>query len=640
MSRRYCIVGTAGHIDHGKSSLVRALTGTDPDRLPEEKSRGMTIELGFARLVIPASQGEDELEIGFVDVPGHERFIRTMVAGATGVDLAMLVVAADDGVMPQTREHIEILDFLGIERGLVVISKCDAVQASRVDDVREEVGRAVTGTVLQGWPMVATSARTGAGLDDVKRTMRGVHQATALRSNPYFRMAIDRVFSVHGRGTVVTGSVLSGMIATGAALELLPAGISVKVREVQSHGASVDSAGGGQRAAINLTGVEKDAIDRGMELATPGVLVASRYVDARVRIVNRLESPFESHQRVRVSMGTTEAIAMLVVIGGDEIPPGATGFAQLRFNTPVVAAFGQRFILRNEAAQYTVGGGQVVRPVSRRVRPHHRDTVDALDRANSSDPYVRLGEAIRRYGFHSVDDARLACEIGIEASAVAPCRARMAADGSLVKVGARELHRETIASLEQRALGFLLRHHQLKPGEPGVAKDRFVGWVGAKAAAGMGREIFSRLEQRGEIVVKGPYVAHRDFRPAMSAEDAAALARIVQEIEQAGFDPPEWAKLNSVQSLSRQRSKALEDLARTEPRLISFAPQMFISAEACEQFRSAVEALGAGGRRFKLADVRDKLGLTRRVVQPLLEHLDRTQFTKRVGDERVLMERD
>lgn len=639
MSTRFCILGTAGHIDHGKSSLVKALTGTDPDRLPEEKARGMTIELGFAHLRLPGDGGDEPIDVGIVDVPGHERFVRTMVAGATGVDIAMLLVAADDGVMPQTREHIEILDLLGVSRGLIALSKIDLVSGDRIEAIRKQIEETVSDTVLKDWPVMPVSVRTGAGLHEIRGVIRKLLSAAApARPSDIFRLAIDRVFTIHGRGTVVTGSVLSGRAAPGTALELQPAGVACKVREVQSHGAVVDGAVGGQRAALNLTGIEKESIERGMELATPGYLLKSRYVDARVRALARLEKPLASHQRVRVSMGTSEAMAMLVVIGGDAIAPGQSALVQLRFLSPVVAAFGQRFILRNETAQFTIGGGDVVRPVSRRLRPRLAEAIESVRRAASADPFERFSEAIRLSGFDTPGDLRLACDAGLEPEGIASYRARMTKEGAMIRVGAREVHRDVIGAVERRALQFLKRHHALKPVEPGVAKDRFVGWIGLKSAAGMGREIFARLEQQGLLSVRGPYVAHRDFRPAMSAEDAALMAQLTKEIAAAGFDPPEWSKLRTIAPLSKQRSKQLEDLAKTEPSLLAFAPQLFISTEAMERFKAAVAEIGSGGRKFKLADVRDRLSLTRRVVQPLLEHLDRVHVTRRVGDERVLLE--
>ena len=648
MARKFCILSTAGHIDHGKSALVKALTGSDPDRLPEEKRRGMTIVLGFARLSLPTG-GDGEVQIGIVDVPGHERFVRTMVAGATGVDLGLLVVAADDGIMPQTREHVEILDLLGISTGVVAITKADLVPTERIETVRAEIADVLRSTLLRDWPVVVTSAKSGDGLDRLRIVLGElVAGLSAPSGSAIFRLAIDRVFPIHGRGTVVTGSVLCGKVAPGTTLELHPPAVSCKVREVQSHGRSLDDVGGGQRAALNLTGIDRGVVQRGMELATPGYLRKSRYVDARVRILARRDRPFASHQRTRVSIGTAEHLAMLVVVGAEEIPPSADALVQLQFRRPVVASFGQRFILRNESAQATIGGGRVVRPTSRRVRPKLPQSLVEMQRAESSEPAERLAEAVRRAGFVSVSATgsvaasshapmRLACETGIEPDQVVRLLEQMKREQTWTPIGSYQVHRDTLAAVERRAVAFLDRHHATHATEPGLSKDRFVGWIEARTAAGLGRAILDRLVAQNQVTVHGPYVARRSFRPALSDEDSALLEALVTEITRAGFDPPEWNKLAALRALSKPRAKVLTDLAKVEPRLVSFASQRYISKESLERFKKAVGELGGEGRRFKLAEVRDRIGQSRRVVQPLLEYLDRFGFTKRIGDERILL---
>ncbi len=635
-----CILGTAGHIDHGKSALVKALTGTDPDRLPEEKARGMTIELGFAQLSLPAVEGRsDGVIVGMVDVPGHERFIKTMVAGATGIDLAMLVVAADDGVMPQTREHVEILDLLGVRAGLVVLSKADLVPEDRCRAVRSQVVDLVTDTALAGWPVQIASAKTGQGLSEIREAIGAlVRGLPPSREDSIFRLAIDRVFPIHGRGTVVTGSVLAGRVNPGAALELLPAGLPCKVREIQSFGRAAQNVAAGERAALNLTGIDRDKIERGMELATPGYLAASRYVDACVRVLPRRTKPLISHQRIRVCMGTSELMASAVVIGESQVSPGAEALVQVRFDAPSPAAFGQRFIIRNENAQSTLGGGRVVRPFSRRFGPRDSAEQSSLRRACADDPIVRLDEAARHAGFDPPTANRLACATGIDPESVEKLRQSLRASGKLTRLGAdREVHIDTIAAAKQRTVDFLKRHHQTHSLEPGLLRDRLIGWLDRRTAPGCGRQVFALIESAGLVVNRGPYVADRQFRPALSAEDAALLESLVVELARAGYDPPPWASLKTVAGLSKQRSKVLEEIAKSEPRLAAFAPGCYISADAIAGLKQVVGTVSSG-RPFKLAQVRDALGASRRVVQPLLEYLDRIQFTRRVGDERIILE--
>lgn len=644
---RVCIVGTAGHIDHGKSALVKALTGTDPDRLPEEQARGLTIELGFAHLRLAGRQGD--VDIGIVDVPGHEKFVRTMVAGATGIDIGLLVVAADDGVMPQTLEHVDILDHLGVESGLVVISKSDSVDQDRINAVESAAAEARRGTTLEDWRTVAGSARTGAGIENLKEAIADLANSLPARETAgVFRMAIDRVFAVHGRGTVVTGSILSGKVAPGDALELLPPQTACKVREIQSHGSSLQCALAGQRAALNLTGVDRSVIHRGMELATPGYLTPTRYLDARIRLASRprnaaaasgASSAFTSHRWVRMCMGTRETMAVLVVIGGAVIAPGESAFVQLRCAEPIVAAYGQRFILRDETASFTLGGGQVVRPVSRRLRPNDPEERTRIERAASDDPCVRCEEAMRAAAFSTVSSLAMTARTGVPAGDIASFHAKLKSSGRLVDVGGGlQVHAATMDALKARAGAYLKRHHATSPQEPGIPRDRFIGWLEKRSAAGLGRSIFSQLEEQGAVVSRGPYVASAEFCPALAPEDEALIKRVIAEINAAKFDPPPWTQLKAVSPLSKQRAKVLEDIARTLPDLVSFAPGQYISREAIAEFRKTIEELGHRGS-FKLAEVRDRLGLSRRVVQPLLEYLDRIQITRRVGDERVLIEK-
>lgn len=663
---RFGILGTAGHIDHGKSSLVKALTGVDPDRLPEEKARGMTIELGFARLELPG------VRLGVVDVPGHERFVRTMVSGATGIDIGLLVVAADDGVMPQTREHVDILTLLGVHTGVIALNKADLAGPDQISHVARQVAELVAGTPLSDWCVLPVSAVSGAGLDELREELgrlarlNGPAVGVDRTGSAVFRLAIDRVFAVAGRGTVVTGSVIDGSVAGGAAVDLLPAGRSCRVREVQSHGSAESAVRAGQRAALNLTGVDREMIERGMELATPGYLTPTRYVDVRLQILSRSRRPLESFQRVRVCMAAREALATTVVLGPIEsgpldaarpadasaigssgslapgaaaIAPGTAAWVQLRFEMPVVAAHGQRFIVRDESAQATLGGGVVLRPVSRRLS--RRDDAEAcrsLRLMEQDDAAVRAGEALRTAGFETPSDFSLACRAGVQPADAARLREALARSGELAVIGGGAVHRAVLSAARERGIVWLRRNHAAKPGQPGVPVERFAGWLERRTSAAVGKALFAALQSEGEIVALGPFVAHRSHRPALSPEDSRLLEACVAELAAAGLDPPELARCKCAVSLSKQRLARLVELARTDARLVLIAPQHFASAEAVARFKSVAAELGQGGRRFKLSDVRDALGLSRRPVQTMLEYLDRVQYTRRVGDERVVAE--
>jgi len=630
------ILGTAGHIDHGKSTLVKNLTGVDPDRLPEEKQRGMTIELGFARLDLPPANARDApLRIGIVDVPGHERFIRTMVAGAAGIDIAMLVVAADDGWMPQTQEHFDILSLLRIERGVVAITKCDSAASERISQVEADIRRRLQDTGAADWPIVQTAVAKGAGIEDLKSRLAKL-AATTKRpaAQNFFRMHIDRVFTVHGRGTVVTGSVVAGNVRADDELELLPTSQICRVRGIQNHGEDCEHAGVGARAALNLTQVDRSSVERGMDLATPGFLNAARYVDIRLQLLPHLNKSVASHRKVRVLIGTREVMATLVFIGAAELEPGGTGFAQLRLYEPIATAFNQNIILRDETAAYTLGGATIVRPVSTRLRPLQPEVLTQIEAAADSDVSHRLADAYRAAAFHTLDDRQLSARIGIDEASVASHRDELIEDNTLVMVAEKLIHKDVLTQLRNRIVARVARHHAAHPREPGLSRDKLIGWLIARTERALAKPLLQHLLKAGDLKENGTFITTSDFGPQLSPEDEAALRKIVIEIELAGYDPPKWEKLDATADLSRPRLKELFDLAKIDPRLQILNADQLISCTALERIDGIVKKLGMGGQKFTLAQVRDATGKSRRIVQALLEYLDKTGTTRRVGDER------
>ncbi|MCA1642353.1 MAG: selenocysteine-specific translation elongation factor, partial [Acidobacteria bacterium] len=403
------VVGTAGHIDHGKTSLVRALTGVDADRLPEEKRRGITIDLGFAELDLA------DARVGFVDVPGHERFVKNMLAGVHGIDCVALVVAADEGVMPQTREHFDITRLLGISSGLVVLTKTDAVEEEFVGLVRAEVEELVEGSFLEGAPVVAVSSRTGAGLDELKQTLREIAARVPARADESVAILhVDRSFTVRGFGAVATGTLVAGEIGEGDELDLLPAGVVARVRGLQVHGRGVGRALAGQRAAINLGGVEASQVERGMTLAPAGRLRPTQALDVRVEVLADAPRPLRSRSRVRVHLGTAEVLARVQVLeAAGEIAAGARGFAQLRLEAPVVALPGERFILRSYSPQRTVAGGVVLDAFAPKHRGRERAAArERLSALAEADAAARLSIFVAAAGERGLTRADLAARTG------------------------------------------------------------------------------------------------------------------------------------------------------------------------------------------------------------------------------------
>src|SRR5947209_7922082 len=381
---RDLILGTAGHIDHGKTSLVKALTGIDCDRLPEEKARGITIDIGFARLELPPYR------IGIVDVPGHERFVKNMLAGATGIDLAVLVVAADDSVMPQTREHLEILRLLGLRHGVIALTKCDLVDETTREVVELEVRDLVQGTFLADAPLVPTSAHSGAGVEELKAAIaQACRQVEERGGKEWFRLAIDRAFIVQGHGTVVTGSVTSGSLRVGDEVQWQPRGERVRVRSLQNHDTPVEEVHRGQRAAINLAGMRHEDVIRGQEVATPGYLVPSRVLTSRLHCLADVKRPIKHRAQVRFHIGTLEIMGTVSLLDCDTVEPGQWGIAQVFLDDPATATWGQPYVVRGSSATQTLGGGQVLQPVAKKVRRRHLEMLERVERLWTGNPGER-----------------------------------------------------------------------------------------------------------------------------------------------------------------------------------------------------------------------------------------------------------
>ena len=654
-TQRYLLLGTAGHIDHGKTSLIKALTGVDTDRLPEEKQRGMTIELGFAHLEV--GDGAEVVRFGIVDVPGHEKFVRTMVAGATAIDLVLLVVAADDSVMPQTREHFDIIHLLGVQHGVVAVSKCDLVDAEMAELVAEEVRELLADSPLADVPIVNVSATTGHGLDDLKRALHAQAQAIAQRlTTGMFRLAIDRVFTIHGRGTVVTGSAVSGTVSVGETLELLPAGRRCKVRGLQTHFDQADELRLGQRVAVNLTGVEKEEVHRGDELARPGCQTPSRMLDVQLRTLSGGAKPLKHLQRVRLCMGTRECFARVRLlcsivdideetgptpegVGLKKLSPGGTCFAQLETAEPVVAEWGRRFIIRDETDARTLGGGVVLRPVSRRLARRDLADIAGLKVLLAGDAADRI-EEVFRFESGQVDELKLACLSGVPEEAVNDRIAELKQADRLMVVGdsGRLVAASMIEDCCRRATERLRQFHHKHADDPGYPMDSFVGWLKGKWGEGVGAYVLEQLKSGSNpaLQVLGRYCCLTEFAPKMSAQDQQLLKAIIEEFNTAAFQPPAVSALKCASSASKARVNKLIKIATATGELVQIAPDILLHAGRLEQLKKQMaEAITERGG-LAVADVRTMIDSSRKYVVPLVEYLDRSGFTKRVGDQRVL----
>jgi selenocysteine-specific elongation factor len=634
---RDLILGTAGHIDHGKTSLVKALTGIDCDRLPEEKARGITIDIGFAILDLPPYR------LGIVDVPGHERFVKNMLAGATGIDLALLVVAADDSVMPQTREHLEILGLLGLRHGVIALTKCDLVDATTREVVELEIRDLVQGTFLEKAPLLATSAQTGQGIAELKAAIaEACRHVEERRGEQWFRLAIDRSFIVQGHGTVITGSVTSGRVRVGEEVEWLPRGQRVRVRSLQNHDRSVEEVHVGQRAAINLAGVHHEDVVRGQELATPGYLTPSRVMTVRLHCLPDLKRPIKHRMPVRFHIGTAEVMATVALLDTDALAPGQWGLAQLFLEEPAMGAWGQPFVVRESSAAQTLGGGQVLQPAARKIRRRHLEMLERIERLWSGDPRERALTVawFGAFGGFTVPELVRGANIGPDEAA--ELVAKLKEQGELVEVvlsGARRLllHKDMVNELEERIVAVLDRLHEQFPLMSTHDRQKVQSQLDYVGDDALVHATVERLIAAKKLAGDLRRIGRSDFKPKLSANLRKLKDKLVAAYQTARFQPPEPSSFAGQAGGNAANLKDLFDVCIDEGYLVHIAEDIYLHVEAEAEMRRLVREKLAEGKGLTVAEIRDMLGTTRKYAVPLCEYLDRAGVTRREGDLRVLV---
>ncbi len=643
--RRYLLLGTAGHIDHGKTSLIRALTGVDTDRLPEEKRRGITVDLGFAALQL------DELLLGIIDVPGHERFVKNMLAGAMGIDLALLVVAADEGVMPQTREHFEALSYLNLAAGVIAITKCDLVDEEMLALVSEDVADLVAGSFLQDANMVHVSAKTEFGLDELRDQLKAaaVHVPAQAIDAP-FKLSIDRCFSAPGQGTVITGSVANGRVSIGNTLQVLPQNETVTVRNIQSHGESCDSVGKGQRAAINLSGIHFSKLQRGDTLANPGSLVPSRLLSVQFTASQFSTRPLKAQTGVRFYNGATETPGRLRLLETDTLSAGESQLAQVELDNEVCTTWGEPFVVRGLSANEVLGGGQILDPRAYRLSRRDSAKLAALRELPHQDAATRAAALIMLMGGRawSVDDLWQRAGISNGAALLS----KLVADGVLcqfdVKGHPRLLHSNTVRQLSERLLQAVQREHEtdrLSPAIPlGRVKQHFQMVEPAELVVLLARH----LAEQGRLRLDGDFAALPDWQPQLSANQKTLLAELVSVCEQGQFAPPTVSELASKNDKSPEEIESLLNVAIGTGELIRLPDKDTRDAKAAQRARlylhpsaaqSLVERVSeefSESDQWTISQFAELLGLSRKYAIPLCMYLDQTGITKREGDIRVL----
>ena len=632
------ILGTAGHIDHGKTSLVRALTGIDTDRLPEEKRRGITIDLGFAELPL------GEFRIGIVDVPGHERFVRNMLAGATGVDMALLVVAADDSVKPQTQEHLEILRLLHLESGVIAVTKCDLVEAGWLELVEEEIRQLVSGSFLADAPVVRTSTVTGEGLDELRaqlalaaRRVAGSPRLERIRGP--FRMAIDRAFTIAGHGTVVTGSVSSGRARVGDALVVEPGGIEVRVRGLQNHARQVEEVHRGQRAAINLAGIHHQALRRGHELCSPGHLVPGRLLTARISLLRSAPRGLKDKARIRVHLGTAELHASIRLLERGRLEPGESALAQLFLSQPAVAVWSQPCVIRSESPVVTLGGGVVLDPAAERIRRGDQETIAWVQRLASPDPRQRASAALYCAGLRGWRPEDLPRTAGVEA--IEEAHGDLRRSGQLREIPLSptrtfRLHAEVLRGLCERIEGALRRLHERFPLR--TALDRSLVSHGFRYLedAAILQAALQEMHQAGRIHISEKGVALAGHGPKLSQSERRLLQQLVGMFRQAGLQTPTVEQCQQLAARTQTSVPQLLALAAENGDLVEIAAGYYLHASVERQTRDLLAGKLAAGQGLSVSEIRELLNTTRKYAVPLCEYFDRVGFTCRRGDLRVL----
>ena len=618
------VIGTAGHVDHGKSTLVLALTGIDPDRLAEEKAREMTIDLGFAWLTL------DGQEVGVIDVPGHRDFIENMLAGVGGIDLALFVIAADEGIMPQTREHLAILDLLQVPRGVIALTKTDLVDDPEwLELVPLEIADTMQGMALAGAPIVPVSARSGQGLDKLREVLSAsLHEIPPPPDLGRPRLPIDRVFTLSGFGTVVTGTLLDGRLRVGDEVEVQPGGLAGRVRGLQTHKTKRDTALPGNRVAVNLSGIDREALGRGQVVAARGVVRPTLRLDAHYRHLPDADAPLAHNAEVKLFLGAAEVTARARVIGGEHIPPGAEGWLQLALVEPVAAVRGDRFILRRPSPGATLGGGRVLDP--RPGRRHRRFRPDVVARFQALDrgaPDELLLAALARAG--ALPAATLLERAGLSADEGPPALDSLVAGGQIRVIGKTLVWPAHWQELRERAASELTRYHTEAPLRPGMEREEL------RARLQLSPPLFAALRDEllamGAVVEAGPLLRLPDHAVRFSSEQEAAVARLRALCAAQGVNSPSVKECKAL--VGDALYFALVDLGQLRPLNDEVVYATPVYTDLIARLEGHLRQHGA----ITAADARDLLGTSRKYAIALLEHLDELRLTRRVGDRRELV---
>lgn len=629
---KHMIIGTAGHVDHGKTCLIKALTGIDTDRLKEEKKRGITIELGFAYLDLAEGQ-----RAGIVDVPGHEKFVRNMLAGAGGMDLVMLVVAADEGIMPQTVEHLDILSILGIQKGVVVITKTDLVEPDFIELVQEDVAELVQGTFLEGAPVIPVSVYEEQGLEELKRVLKEMCDSLPERGDAgYFRLPIDRVFTLKGFGTVVTGTLMEGKLKKEQNIVLYPENQPVKVRSIQVHSRDADVAWAGQRVAVNVPDRKKEEILRGDVLATAGSLYPTRMMDVKVEVLKHTERVIKHGSRVHVYHGTKELLGKIVLMNRDELKAGETCYAQLRLEEETVVRKGDHFVLRFYSPVETIGGGVVLDACPRKHRKNDKKARAAFEikESGSQEEQLELSVLEHRGYFYSLKE--LAVKSSLDRSQIKNLVKKLETQKKLIHVlDEIYIHSEELKLYEKRVVRFLDEFHKEYPLKEGMGVEEARNKLQLGVNVKVTDAVLEILKQNKVIKEENGFVSKYGFKVIVKEDEDAMIREIIQHYLDLGFAPLA-TELYMKEHRKQKKFQAVFTSLLNRKILIRLDEQYCIHGDYYEKAKEAFRKIAQEKEVVQLGEFRESIGCSRRVAVPILEHFDRTGFTRKTEEGRIL----
>ncbi|MDO8136411.1 MAG: selenocysteine-specific translation elongation factor [Candidatus Brocadiales bacterium] len=631
------VIGTAGHIDHGKTALVKALTGIDTDRLPEEKARGITIDLGFAFMDI-----EGGLRVGIVDVPGHERFVKNMLAGATGIDIALLVIAADDGVMPQTVEHLEILELLGLRHGLIVLSKKDLVSEEWLELVKEDIKRLMKGTFLEGAPVKVVSATTGEGIPELKAALRELvlaYQEEAILG--IFRLPVDRAFTIQGFGCVVTGTVASGEIQVGQEVEVLPVKELARIRGIEVHGKKVDSASKGQRAAINLSGVKTSEICRGFQLSLPKYLEPVKIIDCHLHYLASARRPLVNGERVRFHIATSEVMARVTLLDKEVLRPGEKALVQYRLEEPIVTERAEHYVIRSYSPCRTIGGGKVLRVYTRRLKRLKEEVLAPLRLLLGGSDQEVIEQAFLEARGYLLSQEEVSRLLNIHPSRVKEMVESLIDKGALIKVkedsNTLPVHHHRLSALKTQVLQHIQEFHENNPIRKGMEEGTLRARLSKDTPVSLLSLALQELIREGLVQhTSDQRVSAAGFQVKLSDSDRKTIESIQNAFLKERFSPPTLEQILPKDPCEQERFKSLLFLLIEEGNLIEVEAGMYFHVEAVQELKNRVKKTIQERGSITVADLRDLVSTSRKYAVPLLEYFDKIRFTRREGDRRML----